>query len=136
MVADEKSEMVRQFVTTHDPKFLSDDVVLIDHTLRDPLRGKTAVTSMLEMFYQTAFPGSSFDVLDIIQDGDRVVVEYVFKGENSGNLMGNPATNRMVELPMCAIHEVKGGLIHQLRVYYDSALLTKQLGLGPAIASK
>jgi steroid delta-isomerase-like uncharacterized protein len=136
MVDKDKNQVVRQFITTYDPKYLSDDVVLVDHTLPEPLRGKAAVTRMLDMFYQTAFPGSKVDIQEMIQDANLVVVEYLFKGENAGNLMGNPATHRMVELPMCAIYEVEGGLIRQIRVYYDSALLTKQLGLGPAIASK
>jgi steroid delta-isomerase-like uncharacterized protein len=136
MSETENSQVVRQFITSRDQKYLSEDITFTDHTLPELLRGKAAVTRMLEMFYQTAFPGSRSDIHQVIQDGDQVVVEYTFKGENTGNLMGNPASNRRVELPMCEIHEVQGGLIRQIRVYYDSALLTKQLGLGPAIASK
>ena len=136
MVEDKNAQLVRRFLDSHDPGCLSDDVTFIDYTLPDPLRGKDAVSRMLEMFYQTAFPESRVEIQHVLQDGNQVVVEYLFKGENGGNLMGNPATHRQVELPMCAIHDVEGDHIHQIRVYYDSALLTKQLGLGPAIASK
>jgi predicted ester cyclase len=56
------------------------------------------------------------------------VLEFVYNGTNTGELMGMPATDRRVSVPMLAIYEIEGGLIRYGRLYYDAATMMGQLG--------
>ena len=85
-------------------------------------------------FTGSLFRGPGAEIRHAISDGEKVAVEYTFRGVNTGNLMGIPATGRSVEIPMCAIYEVANGAIQTGRLYYNSGLLTRQLGLAPASA--
>jgi steroid delta-isomerase-like uncharacterized protein len=134
MSEEDNTRLIHTFLGNHDPALVAEDATYHDFTSPEPLRGRAAVGHMLDMLYRTAFPGAIDDIRHVTASGGRVVAEYVFRGVNSGNLMGLPATNRPVEIPMCAVFEVAGGAIQATRVYYDSALLTRQLGLAPATA--
>ena len=126
--------LVQAFMEKHDPALMAENATYQDFTSPEPLRGRQAIGHMLDMLYRTAFPGGTDEVRQVMAAGDRVAVEYTFRGVNSGNLMGLPATNRPVELPMCAVYEITEGAIQAARVYYDSAQLARQLGLAPASA--
>ncbi|HEY3345483.1 MAG TPA: ester cyclase [Anaerolineaceae bacterium] len=134
MSDEDNIRLIHAFMGNHDPQLVAEDATYHDFTSPEPLRGRQAIGHMLEMLYRTAFPGAISEVRHVTADGRRIAVEYIFRGVNSGNLMGLPATNRPVEIPMCAVFEVSGGAIQAARVYYDSAMLTRQLGLAPATA--
>jgi steroid delta-isomerase-like uncharacterized protein len=105
---------------------------MVDFTQPEPIRGQEAINRMQEMLYDTAFPGAHADIQRVLAGDSLVAVEFDFHGVNDGNLMGIPATHREVRVPMCAVYDVENGLIRQIRIYYDSTLLTRQLGLGLA----
>ncbi len=134
MSDEENIRLIQAFMETHDPKMVAEDATYQDFTSPEPLRGRQAVGHMLDMLYRTAFPDAHADIRQIMAGDGRVVVEFVFHGVNSGNLMGVPATNRQVEIPMCGVYEIAGGAIRSMRLYYDSAQLAGQLGLAPASA--
>ncbi len=134
MSDEENIRLIQAFMQGHDPKMVADDATYQDFTSPEPLRGRVAVGQMLDMLYRTAFPDARSDIRQMMAGDGRVVVEFTFRGVNSGNLMGVPATHRQVEIPMCGVYEIAGEAIQAVRLYYDSAQLTRQLGLAPATA--
>ena len=40
-----------------------------------------------------------------------VALEFVFRGVNTGPLWGRPPTGERVEVPMCVVYDVEGGII-------------------------
>jgi steroid delta-isomerase-like uncharacterized protein len=135
MSEEDNIRIIHTFMGNHDPLLMAEEATYHDFTTPEPLRGRTAIGHLLDMLYRTGFPGAISDIRHLTASGERVAVEYMFRGTNSGNLMGVPPTNRPVEIPMCAVFDVRDGLIQAARVYYDSALLTRQLGLAPATAN-
>lgn len=134
MTDEDSIRLIQAFMGSHDPALIAEDATYHDFTTAEPLRGRAAIGHLLDMLYRTAFPGAMDEIRHVVAGDGRVVVEYVFRGVNAGNLMGLPATNREVEIPTCAVYDVAGGAIQAARVYYDSAQLTRQLGLVPASA--
>jgi steroid delta-isomerase-like uncharacterized protein len=136
MSNQENEKLVRDYMQEHDPRFLAPDAVMVDFTQPEQIRGQEAISRMLEMLYRTAFPGAHAEIQHVLAGDSSVSVEFIFHGVNDGNLMGIPATHREVRVPMCVVYDVQDGLIRQLRMYYDSALLTRQLGLGLASSAR
>ncbi len=132
MSEHENVQLVNKFLQDHDVASLAPDAVYHDFTLPEPLRGREAISRQLDMLYKTAFPGARDEIRQITAGEDRVVAEVNFVGVNSGNLMGIPATNRSVELPICEVFSVDGDQIREIRVYYDASSLTRQLGVASA----
>ena len=65
--------------------------------------------------------------------GESIVVEMTFRGKHTGTWEGIPATNRTFEIPACAIFDFDDeGQIASERVYFDGALLLRQLGVLPS----
>ena len=136
MSEEENIRLVHVFMGNHDPSLVADEATYHDFTTPEPLHGRTAIGHLLDMLYRTAFPGATTEIRHVTASGERVAVEYVFRGVNSGNLMGLPPTNRPVEIPMCAVFDIGDSVIQAARIYYDSAQLTRQLGLAPATAAQ
>ena len=82
--------------------------------------------------YTAAFPDLGFTVEHESSCGDTSVIEFRARGTQTGDLPGIPATGRTVELCVCNIIEVRDGLIHREREYYDSAAMLQQLGVLPS----
>jgi steroid delta-isomerase-like uncharacterized protein len=82
-----------------------------------------------------AFPDGRVEIESLIEAGDRVAVEYVGRGTQTGPLvspMGEiPATGRTVELRLCDVYEFRNAKVQALRTYFDTSSLMQQLGLMP-----
>lgn len=129
MSAQENIRIVQSYLASHDPQFMTQDATFRDFSRDEPLRGREAIGAMLDMFYHTAFSDARAEPRSLVADSERVVLEFTFHGVHTGDLMGIPPSGRRVEIPMCAVYDVNGGVIRQARLYYDSATLAKQLGL-------
>lgn len=85
--------------------------------------------------FTTAFPDARMEVVSVIEGGDRVVLESVFVGTNTGPMhtpQGElPPTGRAVRLDPCDIYEAEAGRIRRHRIYYDQMGFLAQLGLTP-----
>lgn len=80
--------------------------------------------------YKTAFPDLSFEMNDMIAEGDKVVVYWTATGTHRGYLMGHPPTNRTASVEGISIMRVTEGRISQEWTAWDEAGLIEQLGLG------
>jgi steroid delta-isomerase-like uncharacterized protein len=86
-------------------------------------------------FWLGAFPDGKVEVTNIIEGGDKVVVEYTGRGTNTGPMMTEqgemPPTGKSVTLEFCDVLEMKGDKIAGGRSYYDTGTMMRQLGLMP-----
>jgi steroid delta-isomerase-like uncharacterized protein len=96
------------------------------------LRGKDGVRSYGEQWAQ-AFPDGTATVETIIEQGDKLAVEFTGRGTHTGTLvtpMGDiPATGRSVTLHFLDIFEFSGDKVCAQRTYLDTGSLMAQLGI-------
>lgn len=113
-----------------------DGVIAPDAELRDVATGEVHRgpdgMKQFQRNWATAFPDSKVEVSHLVACGDTVTMEYVGRGTHTGP-MNTPQgtiqpTNRRVELSLCDVLTVKGGMITGGRTYYDAASLMRQLG--------
>ena len=85
--------------------------------------------------FLAGFPDARLEIVTLIDDGRRVVIEGLFVGTNTGPLgtpQGElPATGRSMRLPYADVWESEAGRITNHRVYYDQMDFAMQLGLMP-----
>lgn len=82
--------------------------------------------------FRTAFPDQATSVDDIVVQGDKAAARFTFRGTQSGEFMGLPATNQRVSMTGIAIFELRGGRIAEHWVEFDAAGLMRQLTGVPA----
>lgn len=80
----------------------------------------------------SAFPDLTFEVDDIVADGDLVFVRYTARGTHKGEFNGIPATGRTVAIPGTAQYRLEDGKIVEDRPGINVLALLTQLGAAPA----
>ena len=121
MSAEQSLQIVRDYLAGRGPELLAEDAALIDWTQPEPVRGRDAIEAAFHHYYEEAFSQASAKYRNWVASDDCVVLEFTFRGVNTGSLRGCPPTGKSVEVPMCAIYDVQDGTIRRLRLYYDSA---------------
>ena len=83
--------------------------------------------------FLTAGPDARAEVQTTIEAGEWVATEHVGRFTHTGPLLSPageiPPTGRSVELRFAEIYKVKEGKLTEMRAYYDSATMVRQLGL-------
>lgn len=83
--------------------------------------------------WREAFPDGEVKVVNVIVQDNWAVVEFVNRGTQTGPLhssLGTYApTGRKMEIRYCSVMRVEDGKVIEGRDYYDSASITRQLGL-------
>jgi steroid delta-isomerase-like uncharacterized protein len=72
------------------------------------------------------------DILDLVEEGEKVVARMRFHGKHRGPLLGRPATGRHVEWAGSAHFRFAGGRIADLWVLGDIHGLAQQFDAAPA----
>ncbi len=86
---------------------------------------------------KTAFPDMKHEVIEVITDGKTVTTRGVFRGTNTGSMMGNPPTGNTVNLPFLVLDELDGmGKIKNRFVQFDSKSFEAQLAGTQNISAK
>jgi len=83
--------------------------------------------------YHAAFPDSKTTVLNMVAEGDMVIVHSRWTGTNTGSFMGAPATNKAVSIDQVDIirYDAAGkGAEHWAVV--DQLTMLQQLGMIPS----
>jgi predicted ester cyclase len=86
--------------------------------------------------FMNAFPGSKFEILNTIAQGDYVVINWKTSGTNMGPLQAPsgatiPPTGKMSTLMGSTTALVQGGKVVHVWNFWDMASLLGQLGLMP-----
>jgi predicted ester cyclase len=96
-------------------------------TLEDYKRYITEVRSL--------FPDIHFTLEDMIAEGEQVVVRYMWRGTNTGELVGSmmrlPATGKQVTVTGMSINRFAEGKVVEIWIQLDSLGMFQQLGLIP-----
>ncbi len=128
MPAHDNIRIVQEYLSSRSPEYMADDVIYHDYSQPEPIQGRQAIDELLKSFYQIGFSDAKLEIRHISADDNCVTVEVTFHGVNTGPLRGHPPTGNWVELPVCGVYDVEGGIIRRVRIYYDSGLFERQLG--------
>jgi steroid delta-isomerase-like uncharacterized protein len=86
--------------------------------------------------FLTAFPGSKFEVVLTVAQGDYVVINWTITGKHNGPLVSPsgttiPPTGKVSTLTGSTTSLIKNGKVVRGWTYFDMASLLTQLGLLP-----
>ena len=95
-----------------------------------PEVGPGARRKLYEMFYQ-AIPDARAEVLDIVAEGDKVVLVDRFGGTHRGEFFECPGTGDRIEWMAIHIYTIRDGKVLEDAVMTDSLAIMQQLGLAP-----
>ncbi|OMC37526.1 hypothetical protein A5740_04695 [Mycobacterium sp. GA-1841] len=108
------------------------------HDTQDPFgdqRGPEHMRSLIEM-YRKSFTNMKFDVKMQIAEGDYVCTMIEAQGDNTGEIMGHPATGKHARINLTDTTRIEDGKIAENWVTWDTLGMLQQLGLIPAGASQ
>ena len=95
-----------------------------------PEVGPGARRKLYEMFYQ-AIPDARAEVLDVVAEGDKVVLVDRFGGTHRGEFLGRPGTGDRIEWMAIHIYTIRDGKILEDATMTDALAIMEQLGLAP-----
>ena len=134
---------IQSIVRTHYDAFNDSDldeaisVMDADCELVTPLgaaRGAAQHRAFLEGYF-AAFPDSRVEALRTFEAGDTIIVEGVYSGTQTGDLVGPggtvPASGRRVSIPYADFFHVRDGMVVSHHIYWDNTGFMAQLGVMP-----
>jgi steroid delta-isomerase-like uncharacterized protein len=77
----------------------------------------------------TAFPDSTIEILQIIEDDDRVAIHWQTRGTHQGTYMDVPATGRSVTVSGASFLRFEGEKLAEEWVIWDPRELLSALGI-------
>jgi steroid delta-isomerase-like uncharacterized protein len=80
--------------------------------------------------WRQAFPDARGTITRKFIDGTNGVAEIVWRGTNTGSLMGQPPTGKSVNVRAVVVIESNGSAITRASHYIDLAGMMAQLGVG------
>ncbi|MDV3128959.1 ester cyclase [Mycobacterium sp. 21AC1] len=108
------------------------------HDTQDPFgdqRGPEHMKSLMKM-YRTSFSNIRFDVKMQIAEGDYVCTIIEAQGDNTGEIMGQPATGKHSRIQLTDTDRIEDGKIAESWVNWDTLGMLQQLGLIPTGAER
>jgi steroid delta-isomerase-like uncharacterized protein len=134
--AQENKDLIRRYLQAIDDHQTSDWDMLNEYIAEDfvahnpPIPGvsldREGMKQAAEIF-RVATPGRHEITLQVAE-GDLVVSLIVGRGVHEGQLLGIPATNKVVETEGIAIHRVRDGQIVEYWSVTDVARVLQQVG--------
>lgn len=94
-------------------------------------RGPERVKEVAAML-RAAFPNQTWEIHDLIAEGEQVLMHCTWSGTHGGSFMGIPATNRRVEAHHMYLFRVVDGKVTEYRAVRDDLAMMGQLGMLPA----
>jgi predicted ester cyclase len=114
---------------------LTDDFKITAPFSNNPL-DKKAWLGICQSF-KTAFPDMHHEIIHWFADDNRIAENGMFKGTNTGSMMGNPPTKNKIEVNVTSLFELDGkGKIKGLNVQFDNKSFEAQLFTGIPDAKK
>jgi len=95
-----------------------------------PEVGPDARRKLYETFYQ-AIPDARGEVLDVVAEGDKVVLVDRFGGTHRGEFLGRPGTGNRIEWTAIHIYTIRDGRVLEDAYMRDELAIMKQVGLAP-----
>lgn len=129
---------VYEMFNSHDVnglmELVTNDFELIDVALGMTWRGKPGWQEWLSN-WSVSIPDAMTRLDSIIVDGDAVATEHTGTGTHTGPLQtpagAIPPTGKTIRLQFAEVFTLQDGKIRQMKAYWDTATLMRQLGLIP-----
>jgi predicted ester cyclase len=103
---------------------LMDPGFVLHHPLVEP--GRAAYESVLRVLW-TAFPDLRVELLDLVAEGDRVVVRYIERGTHLGDFMGMAPSGRTYEKHGFTLYRLDNGRLIEAWLQEDNLGYQQQL---------
>ena len=97
-----------------------------------PEVGPGARRKLYEMFLQ-AIPDARGEVLDVVAEGDKVVLVDRFGGTHRGEFLGRPGTGDRIEWMAIHIYTIRDGKVLEDAYMRDELAIMQQLGVAPSV---
>jgi predicted ester cyclase len=94
--------------------------------------GPGARRKLYEMFLQ-AIPDARGEVLDVVAEGDKVVLVDRFGGSHRGEFLGRPGSGDRIEWMAIHIYTIRDGKVLEDAYMRDELAIINQLGLAPSL---
>ena len=111
------------------PEFRAQGISAFPPSSRDV--GLGARRKLYEIFYQ-AIPDARAEVLEVVAEGNKVVILDRFGGTHRGEFFGRPGTGNRIEWMAMHIYTIRDGKVLEDAVMTDSLAIMRQLGLAPS----
>jgi steroid delta-isomerase-like uncharacterized protein len=110
-----------------------DDLVAadaVDHDAYNPFKdeGLQGAKKLIQM-YLSAFPDTSFTIEEQVAEGDLVATRWSATGTQEGELMGNAATGRSINISGMSIDRIEDGKVVESWGNWDTMGMFQQLGM-------
>jgi steroid delta-isomerase-like uncharacterized protein len=113
-------------------KLVADNAQVIDIPSGQVWRGAKGHQEF-QQGWVTAFPDARTEITHVCASADSAVVEFRGRGTHKGVLKTASgefaATGKKLDLPFCEVYGFKNGKVTEVRIYYDTASMARQLGL-------
>jgi steroid delta-isomerase-like uncharacterized protein len=139
MSTEENKAVVRRLFEEYNKHNLDgvEELVAPDYVWHGPAgfgdMDLAAMKQAMPAFF-TAFPDLHWTVEDLIAEGDKVVSRYTCRATHQGELMGIPATGKVVTWTCILISRFAGGKCVEEWEEADMLGLFQQLGVIPQMA--
>ena len=108
---------------------MTDDAV--DHTIPPGFPpGKEGIRAVLGMWIG-AFSDLKIHPVQMVAEGDLVAVHVRCTGKHTGELMGNPPTQKSIDITLTEIIRFENGKVKERWATEDNAGMFMQLGIQP-----
>jgi steroid delta-isomerase-like uncharacterized protein len=99
--------------------------------LREPFRGPEGAKEFIGRLRE-GFPDASWEIEELVADGDRVAVRWVMTGTHDGEFMGIDPTEAQVRIDGMTFLRFEDGKIVEGKTLQDAMSLMRTLGATPA----
>lgn len=106
----------------------------LDATLNGQPMGREGDRHRAEVLAK-AFPDQCYDILELVAEGDRLVVRWRMTGTHRGDLAGPtmtiPATGKSIDIWGMSMYRIEGGMAKEIWERFDMMEFLGQLGVLP-----
>jgi steroid delta-isomerase-like uncharacterized protein len=134
------SERNRAIACRYFEELLAGDVALADEIIAanidfygpdywgQPIHGREGFKGFVA-YLRTAFPDLRFELHEEVVDEARVATRFTLRGTHHGEWQGIPPSGRQFMLPGADLFRIGNGQIAEVRVFYDTLGLMRQLSV-------
>lgn len=136
MTAQENKELYRRVVDELNRGDLESSLAFTspDATLNGQPLGREGDRHRAEMLAE-AFPDQHYDILDMVAEGDKLVVRWRMTGTHEGVLAGPTMTlqpsGKRLDMWGMSMYRIKGGMATEIWESFDMLDFLRQLGVLP-----
>lgn len=105
----------------------TEDMIGYFHGDPEPNKGRQAFISFQSMLFD-GFPDLKTKVTSVTVEGDTVVVQSRLTGQHSGEFLGVPPSNNVVDVPDVTIFRFEGEKICEVRYFTDLLRVMQTIG--------